>query len=67
MESAVRHNGEAHNFTKQLFSQATYKNNITMQDIGYETVSCVLESWDAARRARKDDFEKTFGSLMIKK
>ena len=37
-----------------------------MQDIGYESVARVLESWDSARRTGKDSsFEKEFGKLLI--
>lgn len=39
----------------------------TMQSIGYETVSSVLESWDNARRSSKDSFEADFGRLLIDK
>lgn len=39
-----------------------------MQNIGYETVARVLESWDSARRLFKDgDFEKGFGKVLINK
>ena len=39
-----------------------------MQDVGYESVSRVLETWDSARRSCKDgdsSFEKEFGKLLI--
>lgn len=40
-----------------------------MENLRYETVSRVLETWDSARRMSKDhgDFEKDFGKAMIDK
>ena len=41
---------------------------MTAQEIQYETVSRVLETWDSARRSYKDkDFEAEFGKLIIDK
>lgn len=42
------------------------KTFIIMQDIGYETVSRVLESWDSARQESKD-FEQLFGKMLVDK
>lgn len=43
-------------------------NMVSMDQIGYDNVSRVLESWDAARRTGKDlSFEKDFGKLLIDK
>ena len=39
-----------------------------MNNIGYQTIANVLESWDAARRTYKEHcFEKEFGKLIIDK
>lgn len=41
---------------------------MTLHDIGYETVSLVLESWDSARRVNKGKtFEVEFGKLLVQK
>lgn len=39
-----------------------------MENIGYQTISLALESWDDARRTYKDKhFEKEFGKILIDK
>ena len=38
-----------------------------MEEIGYETVATVLETWDAARRTHKHNFESVFGKLLVSK
>ena len=41
---------------------------VKMDEIGYEVVSRVLETWDSSRRCYKDaHFEKEFGKLIIDK
>ena len=35
--------------------------------MGYDTVDRVVETWDSARRAHKDDFEAVFGKLLVDK
>jgi len=37
------------------------------EEIGYETMATVLETWDAARRTGKDGFESEFGKLLVDK
>ena len=39
----------------------------TMKEIGYDSVSRVLETWDALRRCHKENFEKTFGKIWVDK
>ena len=67
----------AHNFSSLDLRQPNQRTNksinhfanmVSMDQIGYDVVSRVLESWDAARRTGKESsFEKAFGKLLIDK